>query len=413
MFRIHSLCIAMSVALLSSASGLDISLSEVPLRVRSHHPALKAAKLAIDEARGRRIGAGRLSNPTFGYDFQNQSKVSPQTGVFSLDQSFPLTRRLNIEKRLSSQLIEAAEFEVKDVERKLVLEAQQAVVQLLTLSRQRTLRQQQMDLAQKLADFANGRAKAGELSALDAKQIQLDSQRLSVEGRLLEAQSVTALGQLKPLLGLRSEDQLRIRGELPPLTLPASTPWQQRPDFQLAQTKIVAADTANQLAKAKRMPDVTAGFFASHEMQDVTRTQRERTGFVGFRVSIPLPFWNRNQGEIAETAASAQRARLESDALAVQINGEAGTARKEMETNSSIVSETRDKLLPLALEQMDAMQKAYEAGQTDLQGVLRARDQRLQLESSTLDALRDFHLARIRYEAALGKYAPANSAHQH
>jgi len=144
-------------------------------------------------------------------------------------------------------------------------------------------------------------------------------------------------------------------------------------------------------------------------MQDVPAVGRERTGYIGFRISLPLPFWNRNQGAIAEKAASAERARLERDALAMQINGEAGTARKEMETNASIVSETRDNLLPLALEQMGAMQKAYESGQADLQSVLRSRDQRLQLESSTLDALRDFHLARIRYEAAVGKHAPAIS----
>jgi cobalt-zinc-cadmium efflux system outer membrane protein len=52
------------------------------------------------------------------------------------------------------------------------------------------------------------------------------------------------------------------------------------------------------------------------------------------------------------------------------------------------------------------MQKAYEAGQADLLSVLRAREQRLQLESAALNAERDFHLARIRYEAATGAYLP-------
>jgi cobalt-zinc-cadmium efflux system outer membrane protein len=97
---------------------------------------------------------------------------------------------------------------------------------------------------------------------------------------------------------------------------------------------------------------------------------------------------------------------LESEALALQINGEAGTARQEMETNASIVRETRDSLLPLAMQQTAEMQKAYEAGQADLLSVLRAREQRLQLESAALNAERDFHLARIRYEAATGAYLP-------
>lgn len=407
----HSFALfAILLASVSPAAALTLSIPDIAPRVRSSHPSLKAARLSIAEALGRRLGAGRLANPVIGYDFQNQSNVSPQTSVFSIDQSFPITRRLGLEKKLTSQLVTAAELEVQDAERKYIAEAQAVAVRLLALAKQQALRQQQTELAKKLSSFAEGRAKAGEVSKLDAKQIQLDTQRLRVEARLLEAESVSLLGQLKPMLGLRAEDVLQISGDLPSLALPAISSWGARPDFQLAQTRIAAASTDTDLARAKRVSDVTAGFFASREMQDVTPDNRERTGFLGFRVSVPLPFWNRNQGEIAEKTAAAERARLESAALAVQINGEAGTARREMETNASIVSETRDTLLPLAVEQSTEVQKAYEAGQADLLTVLRTRDQRLQLEAAILNAIRDFHLARIRYEAAVGKHAPAKTA---
>lgn len=384
----------------SPISALTLSLDEVAPRVREHHPALKAARLTVEEARARQLASGRLPNPSLGYDFQNQSAVSPRTGVISLDQSFPLTRRLSLEKKRTSQLVIAAELEVADVERRLIAEGKSLAVRLMTLFRQLQLRQQQMELAQKLADFAQGRADAGEVSALDARQVQLNAQKLRVESRLLEAESVTLLGQLKPMLGLRSEEPLSLKGGLPALALPVASRWQQRPDYRLAQTNMATAQTDQQLAKAKRIPDVTAGLFGAHEMQDVTSTQRERTGFIGFRVSIPLPLWNRNQGEIAEKAASAERARLEAEALAAQIHSETDTARREMATHASIVHETRATLLPLAMQHAAEIQKAYESGQADLLSVLRSRDQWLQLESTVLDAERDFHLARIRYEAA-------------
>jgi len=392
--------------LVTPAAALTLPLHGVATRVRTHHPMLKAARLAIAEAQGRQTGSGRLANLVAGIDWRTESRVEPSSGLFSLEQSFPLTRRLSLEKKHSAQLVEAAQFEVRDVERRLIADAQEHVVRLLTLTQQKTLRQEQTELAKKLAEFAEGRAKAGELSPLDAKQVRLDAQRLQIESRLLEAQRVSLLGQLKPMLGLRSEDELIIRGDLPPMTLPGTSSWMRRPDYQLAQTKIAAAQTAQDLAKAKRIPDVSAGLVGGPEQQNVSGMGMQRTGFIGFRISIPLPFWNRNEGEIAEKTAAAERARLESEALAVQINGEAGTARKEMEANAAIVRETRDGLLPLAIEQMNAQQKAYESGQADLLSVLRARDQRLQLESSTLDALRDFHLARIRYEAATGAHLP-------
>ncbi len=385
-----------------AASAVTLSLTDIASRVRSHHPSLKAARLSIDEARGRQLGAGRLSNPTLDTSFQNESRVSPRTTVFGIDQSFPLTKRLSLEKKLTAQLVTAAEHEVRDVERRYIAAARSLAVKLLALEKQRALRQQQTALAQKLSDFAKDRAQAGELSPLDAAQAQVDTQRLLLEARRIEIESVSLRGELKPMLGLNPQDTLTLSGDLPSLILPPSKAWQQRADYQLAQTKVEAAQTDSALANARRMSDVSAGFFASREQQDVTPRNTERTGFVGFRFSIPLPFWNRNQGEIAEKAATAERARLEKEALTTQISGEADTARREMEANAALATDTRDKLLPLVIEQTSKLEKAYESGQTDLLTVLRARDQRLQLESAALDATRDFHLARIRYESAIG-----------
>lgn len=391
----------------ATASAVTLTLSEIGPRVRTSHLSLKAARLAVEEARGRQLGAGRLSNPTVGMEFQNESRVSPRATTFSFDQAFPITRKLSLEKRLTSQLVKAAELEVFDAERRLIAEAQSLAVQLLSLNQQRALRQQQTALAMKLSEFVKGRANAGELSALDAAQAQVDAQRLLVEARKFENQSVSLLGTLKPMLGLSPSETLTVAGSLPPLTLPsAGAGWTQRADLQLSQTKIAAAQTDAELAKARKWQDVSAGFFAAREQQDLTPSSTERTGFVGFRISLPLPFWNRNQGEIAEKAASAERARLESEALSQVIASEADTSRKEMLANADLAKDTRDVLLPLVIEQTNKLEKAYESGQTDLLTILRAREQRLQLEAAVLDAVRDFHLARIRYEAAIGKHAP-------
>ena len=99
--------------------------------------------------------------------------------------------------------------------------------------------------------------------------------------------------------------------------------------------------------------------------------------------------------------------RLEQAALAKQIRSEVENARQEMQTNYELAHETRDKLLPLVIEQTGKLEKAYESGQTDLLTFFRAREQRLELEAAALNAVRDFHLARIRYEAAIGQHARA------
>lgn len=367
--------------------------------------------MAVEEARGRQLGAGRLSNPTVGLDSRNETYLSPGEVMFSLDQSFPITKRLRLEKQFTAQLVTAAELEVKDAERRLISEAQTLAVQILSIEQQRSLRQQQTELATKLSEFVTGRAKAGELSALDAAQAQVDAQRLIVEARKLEGESRSLLGTLKPMLNLDPDDALSLSGKLPEMNVPGKgANWVMRADYQLAEAKVIASQTDIGLAKANKWQDVSAGIFAGPETQNAPGDDRRTNGVIGFRISLPLPFWNKNEGQVAEKTAAAERVRLEQAALGKQIRSDAENARKDMQMSHDLARETRDKLLPLVIEQTGKLEKAYESGQTDLLTILRAREQRLQLEAAALDAVRDFHLARIRYETAIGKHAQATPA---
>lgn len=395
----------------SSASALTLSLSDIGPRVRAAHPSLKAARMAVEEARGRQLGAGRLSNPSVGLDSRNETYLSPGDVMFSLDQSFPITKRLRMEKQLTAQLVTAAELEVKDAERRLISEAQTLAVQILAIEQQRSLRKQQTELATKLSEFVTGRAKAGELSALDAAQAQVDAQRLIVEARKLEGESRSLLGTLKPMLDLDPDDALSLSGALTEMNVPGKgANWAVRADYQLAEAKLIASQTDIGLAKANKWQDVNAGIFAGPETQNMSGDDRRTNGVIGFRISLPLPFWNKNEGQVAEKTAAAERANLEQAALGKQIRSDAENARKDMQMSHDLARETRDKLLPLVIEQTGKLEKAYESGQTDLLTILRAREQRLALEAAALDAVRDFHLARIRYETAIGKHAPATPA---
>ena len=70
---------------------------------------------------------------------------------------------------------------------------------------------------------------------------------------------------------------------------------------------------------------------------------------------------------------------------------------------AKIVRTISKNLLPLAEKQTKLADEAFRIGQGNLQANLRSRDQLLKLESSRLDALREFHLARIRYQSALAE----------
>jgi cobalt-zinc-cadmium efflux system outer membrane protein len=405
--KIHLILSTFLCATSGISGEVRLSLPQIPARVLRQNPELTAARLRIEEAQGRLLGAGRLSNPELGAAFTHDSRFREGTVAVSLDQRFPLTARLRVEKALSRQLVATAELEVRDAERKAIGEAQALAVRLLSLEEQRKLREEQTALAEKLSKFATDRSKTGEISALDAAQAQVDSQRLILEGRKVETERVSILGELKPKLGLSAGDALVIEGGLPAVAVPGLVPWTRRPDYQLAKVNEVASLTAVDLARSRKWQDMSAGLMWEGERMEDAPDGLQRTGFVGFRLSLPLPFWNRNEGEIAEKTAGATRASLETRALGKAIENEANAAREMMAAHAKLASDTKEKLLPLVVEQTQKLEKAYETGQADLLTVLRAREQRLQLQAAVLDATRDFHLARIRYEAAVGKHAPA------
>lgn len=393
-----------------SSQALTLDLAGVPARVRTSNPELKAARLAIEEAKGRLLGAGKLENPVFSFEHQGESGLSPGATGIAIDQTFPLTKRLKLEKQLSAQMVRAAELEVRDAERSLIAEAQALVVRLIAIERQRDLRQRQAGLAKELADFAKERSAKGELSPLDAAQALVDSQRALLSAKTLETERVSVVGEAKPLLGVASGETLSVANALPGILTPVGGDWRQRPDYQAALLKESAAQTDIEIARSKKWEDATAGIFGAREHEDVSGRGEDHSGYAGFRFSVPLPLRKRNEGEVAEKTATAERAALESEALAATIENEAGAAREEMAAHAQLADEMRSTLLPALREQTDRLEQAYKAGETDLLSLLRAREQQLELEAAILDTSRDFHLARIRYEEALGIHAPAGSA---
>ena len=68
-----------------------------------------------------------------------------------------------------------------------------------------------------------------------------------------------------------------------------------------------------------------------------------------------------------------------------------------------LIEEIDETLLPLAEQQSKFAEEAYRNGQGEIQSVLRTREKRLQLAASKLDALKEFHLARVRHKTALGR----------
>jgi cobalt-zinc-cadmium efflux system outer membrane protein len=401
------------ISMSAPAAQVRLTFENIETYTVAHNPALAAARLRIDEARGRLRQAGRLRNPEFELEYSQNVRSPENRFAASLTQRFPLTRRLQLEKKLSQAELAVVEAEVRNAERKIVEEARIGLVKLLALRAQRALREKQIGNSRELAEFTRKRMESAEASVIDVTQVELDVAQLNADLFQLKAEGAAILGDLRSVIGASTADSIVIEETLPEIAPPPRPMLNLalRPDFAAATHKTAAARHGEALARAERFEDVGIGFSADRDKAEDMPDGLQRDTMTGIRLSIPLPLWNRNEGRVQEAAAASKRARLEENALAIGIRAEAAAAREQVRMLADLVRSLSGVLLPRAAQIEGQIRTAYSTGQSTLTDVLRARDKRLFLERQRLDALRDYHLARVRHAFVTGQTLQS-STHQ-
>ncbi len=394
--------VACGTGRLTAEPGTVVTLASVGDRVRAQNPDLKAARFAIEEAVGRLRQSGRLENPQLESGLAYNTSSSDRGLELGISQIFPVTNRLRLEKNLGSTAVQSAQAELREVTNQLVGDARAALVRVLAVRKRKELLADQADLSNQLADFIAEVAKKGEASSLEAGQARLEASRFVTQSRQLAATEQQAVGELKPLLGMAPGETLHVSGSLPSLHMPEGADEVERPALEVARLAVIAAEQETAIERAKRYGDVEAGVFAGVERSTDLPESAEKEGIVAIRFKIPLPFWDKNEGNIDAAEAKAKRRRQEVTALNQGIRLEAESARAEMLEWAKLAKEIELTLAPQAAEQTDLAEQAWRNGQGDLLTVLRSREQRLELAAARLDALQNFQLARVRYQAALG-----------
>ncbi|MFC7339203.1 TolC family protein [Haloferula chungangensis] len=382
--------------------GAVVTLGSIGDRVRSQNPDLKAARFTIQEAAGRLRQSGRLENPQLEVGLEHNTKFREGLFEMGVSQRFPVTNRLKLEKNLGATSVQAAQTEVREITNQLIGDAKAALVRVLAVRQRKELLKQQADLANELADFIAEVAKKGEASSLDAGQAKLEASRFLTQSRQLAAAEQQAIGELKPLLGMFPGETLHVSGSLPSLRVPEGADEVERPALEMARLAVIAAEQETAIERTKRYGDVEAGVYAGAERSIDEPEGSEVDGIIGVRFKIPLPFWDKNEGNIDAAEAKAERRRQEVIALNQGIRLEAEAARAEMLEWANLAKEIEMTLSPQAAEQTDLAEQAWRNGQGDLLAVLRSQEQRLELAAARLEALENFQLARVRYQTALG-----------
>jgi cobalt-zinc-cadmium efflux system outer membrane protein len=282
----------------------------------AHNVELNFYSAEIAAAKGALRTAGTIRNPELSVqtgfkNARNNSGTTSDTGgtfAFSANQTFEYPGRIALRKAIAQGDIELAELHLEQFRAGIASRVRALVGSVFIAQGKIATTREVADRLETLSDILGQRAPGGVTPALEARIIEgnaLTLRRQEREGTLAAKLPVVQLNQLR---GRSVNDALQLASArlvfAEPPRLPSLLASARARAFEI---RIREAELAQQgfkvsLSKNERYPAITVGPFYSYEKAADREVQ------AGIGVSVPLPFWDRNAGNIATTKAREQQA---------------------------------------------------------------------------------------------------------
>jgi len=363
----------------------------------STNPTLQAQAQSIESSRASEITAGLRPNP----QFQNDT-TSATIGIY---QEFEIggKRPARIAGARLGTSISRTDF--ANTRRALVFNLRQAFVAALLAQSDLDFARDNLANYQKVIELNRLMLQQGEISRANFLKIELQTLQFQTDLDDALVALKTAKVTLRSLVGPSNLPQeFNVQGDLRAIAVEKSlSDLQQlalssRPDLKSAETGREKAFADFRLAKANRWPNPTIGTSLLHTGNEIGGPnwfepfypKNSVSNAMGLGVSIPIPLFNRNQGEVARTRSEQLRADFLAQATRNQVLQDVETAYALFESSRERVRLYEQMYLSRAKESLDIEEFAFRNGAASI--------------LDFLDAERTYRATQLAYRQQLAAY---------
>ena len=379
-----------------------ITLDEAIELALRHNQNLLAARTTVQQNQAQEITANLHPNPTLFADWEYLPLFSP--GSFSENYLHDLTevdvglsylfergnkRQHRVEAARDATAVTRSQ--VADNERTLGFQVASLFINVQLAESTLEIAQENLKSFQASVDLSETRYKSGAASENDYLKIQLQLLQFQTDVQQAQLARVQALSDLRQLAGYESVapgyDVIGAFEYQPlPITLTALElkAVELRPDLRAAQLSVTSANSQHALAKANAKQDFTLSATYSH-VNGLSASN--------IAVSVPLPIFDRNQGEIARTHFAISQAQHQQQAARGQVMTDVKDAYEGLQTNDRVLQRYRSGYLEVARKNRDISEYAYRRGAASL--------------LDFLDAERSYRATQLAYRQTLAAYLTA------
>jgi cobalt-zinc-cadmium efflux system outer membrane protein len=390
-------------------AGEDLSLSAALRLALENNPELLAARQELGVARGRLTKSrywNQFNPEVGGQGGRREFAGGGAAGEFAVSGSQEIEvagqrgRRIDEAERNAERVAAL----VRDRERRLEGDVTRAFFSALAARRRLALQRMIEELNQRTLDATSARVKAGESPQMEANLAEIRFGQSRRETIAAETEVATTVLQLKRLLGLPPERVVEPSGELRGTARALAPPdavaraLAQRPDLLAAQAELARVRAELALVRRLRIPNPTLeGFYETEAEGDGGRDR-----IVGGGLRIPLPVFDRNQGEVMALAAQEQQARHLLNATRRTVEQEVTEALREYEAAGRALEVLEARVLDPVRENLGFIETAYREGKIDLLQFVVVQNDLVRAEFTYLDSLAAFRRAEANLAAAIG-----------
>jgi outer membrane protein, heavy metal efflux system len=387
---------------LSATQGpVRITLDDAIQLGLQHNHTLLAAQTTIEQSQSLEVQANMRPNPTIFGDWEylpltgsewNTTYLHDSTEA-DLGLSYLFERGKKRQARLQAAQDVTAQTRslVADNERTLTFNIASQFYNVQLAESSLELATKDVESFQQTVDISEYQYKIGGMSEGDFLMIKLQLLQYQTDYQQAILARDQGLDDLRNMIGYESVpadydvagpfDYQPLKADMEDLQMKA---LQNRPDLRAAQQGVTAATSQWQVQKTIGKQDVTGQVNYSHV--------NAINAFTVY-VSVPLPIFNRNQGNIAQTRYAITQAQEQERATDQQVMTDVHDAYVGLRQNDTIVVLYRSGYLDAAEKDRDIEQFAYQHGGASL--------------LDWLNAERTYRVTELAYRQALASYLTA------
>jgi outer membrane protein, heavy metal efflux system len=373
------------------------TVEELVVRALGHHAELRYYEAGVDAAKGRRTQAGQWKNPELSVDAgsrrisdNGETLARGHTVGVSLAQTFEFPGKASLRKAIADSDVTLAGLGLQQYRAALEGRVRTLALQLSAASANAEAAMEISWRGTALVELLRQRPAAGASQLLELRVIEGSLIELQQSAAGYELAREEARIEINTLLGLPPNQPLSLQGPLEP---PDAAPIDPNRillaalshNYQLRIRTAELEKAVREVSSARRevAPDFSIGPFYSRDVAGETEEN------LGATVSMTLPLWDWNTGNIAE--AGARRAQADAMLLDARRKVEAEAARRLRAFN---IHRRRLEMLPVDTvnqlrEAADLADRQYRTGAIGVQLFLEVQREFLNAGQLRYQALQD------------------------